>query len=208
MALESGGVMAYKFRGSDLIVFDGQSLNIVPTVPLSFPTKVMATGITGTTSTNAGITATTWLERQGDVTQRVDRFLLSCSGTKTLIDTAGTRNINQSMTAADIFAEASDYWQARRDAGFDQIIALTVSPTTDFGTAPSAKLTILSAYNDLLRAAVGTELDGLTDLDDLIPQLNNPNDATYYSDGTHYTDAATTLIAPEVRTTYLAVLAG
>ena len=198
--------MAFKVRPSNLIVFDGQSLNLVPDLTLCFPVKMMATGITGTAWYNRGISATTWRERTADVAGRADALLSTVSGIKTLIDTAGTKNINQGMAAVDIFAEASAYWTARRAAGFDNIIACTVSPATDFA---GAELTVLSDYNQLLRNAVGVELEAVADLD-TIPEMNDAADAAgaVYFDGggVHYTDAGTTLVAPVVRTAYLTVV--
>lgn len=198
--------MTYKARPSDLIVFDGQSLGLVPTLALSFPTKMMSTGVVHTVWYNRAISATTWLERAVDVTNRVDRLLrcvpTSTASVKTLFDTAGTKNINNGQTAAQIFSEASTYWTARRTAGFTKIIACTVSPSTDF---TGGELTVRTDYNQLLRNAVGVELDGVADLE-TITQLSDPTNTTYYDSGVHYTDAATTLVAPVTRAAYVAVV--
>lgn len=198
--------MTYRVRPADLIVFDGQSLNLVPNAAQSFPTKTMATGITHTAWYNAAITATSWTQRAVDAAERVDKRLRSVptTGICTLFDTAGTRNIAAlNQDAATAFAEAAAYWADRRTAGFDLIVASTLAPSTSFvGDEPAE----MAAFNNLLRAAVGDEIDALADWD-TIPEATDATNTTYFPDGTHLSDALTTLIAPVTRAAYLAARA-
>lgn len=195
-----------RVNAADVIVFDGQSLNLVPSATTSFPFKTMATGITHTHWHVAAVSGTTWLERTPRASVLVDKLWLTVptSGVATLYDTGGTKNIANNMNAADTFAQAAAYWAARRSAGYGLIVASTLSPTSGFN---AGQLSEMADFNDLLRAAVGTEIDALADLD-TIPELVLPfPNTTYYPDGVHYSDAATTLIAPVTRAAYLAARA-
>lgn len=98
-----------------------------------------------------------------------------------------------------------EYCNDRRTAGWDKIISITLTPRNQSTPAGdnvaqyNAKLTEINVW---LRANYASFCDGLADVE-ADSRLQNYNNATYFSDGTHLTTAGYGIVAAIVKTTVL-----
>lgn len=177
-------------------MFDGQSLGNTPFFyPQTYPYKVGALlGMKSVTCNNSG---TTYAQRNVGISSRVDS-VFGRSIRSVLFDDGGTYDIdtaNGALDTAATLAAMQAYTAARKAAGADKLIRLSIPPAL-----------ILTAGEEATRVAVNAALkanpqqygyDQFIDLME-VPALTNPNDASMYFDGTHWTDAATTLVANKI----------
>lgn len=188
-------------RYGPLVVFDGQSLPAVPSVQ-NFPHLVMAgrglpyhSGCIGAASwTTLATTAT----NRVDLPQRAhDRAVLVLCGGYTDI-------VGEGQTGAEALADQESYATARRTAGFDKVIACTMT----YGTATSAgNITKIGDYNTLVRANSGAPWDGIADFA-AQSELSDPSNSTYFdADGLHYKQAGAQIAANTLAPVLDAVLA-
>lgn len=137
---------------------------------------------------------TTYAQRNSDVLGRVDHLFATAPYT-VLIDDGGSYDIeagNGNMNATQALAAKAAYTAARRAAGADYIVGLTIPPAT-----------ILTAGEETTRLAVNAAMKanpsayGYNQVVDIagIPQLQNPNDTNFYFDGVHWTTAGTSIVA-------------
>lgn len=134
---------------------------------------------------------TTYAERDTSDEIRVDHQFANAL-TNTLFDDGGTYDIDQGASVASLKASKLAYCNQRRAGGADRIVGSTMPPTIIFDAAQEA---VRVAHNAALLAdPKGYGYDRIIDIAG-IPELQNPNDAAYYFDGTHWTDAGTTLVA-------------
>lgn len=175
-------------------MFDGQSLGYTPFVlGQSYPYKFMATKADVRFAV-ANLPGTTYAERLPSIVGRVDNLFAS-GETAVLIDDGGTHDIESTrgnMTSAQALAAKAAYTAARRAAGADYIVGLTIPPSTTLTAGEETNRLAVNAALVADPAAYG--YDEIVDVA-AITQLQNANDAAYYYDGTHWTDAATTLVA-------------
>lgn len=176
--------------------FDGQSLGYSPFVTeQAYPYKFMQTARPGFKHLVANLPGTLYSERDPSLRGRLDWFLTT-SPHVVLIDDGGTYDLDTghggSGNSATVLATKTAYTAARRAAGADYIVGLTIPPT---GIITAGEETARLAVNAALVANPGTYgYDEIVNLG-AIPQLTDWTNTAYFYDGTHYTDAATTLVA-------------
>ena len=112
----------------------------------------------------------------------------------TLIMCMGTTDIHNGDSAATVYADHVAYAEARRVAGFTNIICLTIPPNTVNTTGPGGMEEIRQAANVLLLANADGAFDTVVDLS-VSFELEDETDIDYYYDGIHWTDASTTIVA-------------
>lgn len=115
--------------------------------------------------------------------------------TNWLVMSGGTTDLDFGQTGASLLTEVEAYITARRAAGFDVVICMTMPPTTNFTAGEEAERLVYNA--GLLTSS---SPDAVVDVAS-IPELADPSDTDYFSDGTHYTAAAAVLVAAEVQAT-------
>lgn len=181
------------------MVFDGQSLNNTPSAGVtSYPAQTMAgrsvpwvnAAVSGQSFTTLATTAairTDYLVKQADST-----VLVLCGGTSDILD---------GDSAATVASDMAAYASARRSAGVDRVIATTITGNTAF-TGPQESVRV--AANALILA--DATYDAVVDLAS-VPELDDPADVTYYSDGLHWTTAGATAAAGAVGPVLSSVLA-
>lgn len=176
------------------VVFDGQSLNAAP-LANPYPRQLMTTLRSGVPWTNVPISGTSWTTLAKSASQRSYLF-----GTKAAVNIfimcGGTSDITDGDTAATIYADMESYADGARTAGFDYVIGTTITPSTSF-TGPQE--TVRVAANVLIMADAGAAFEAQVDFA-ADTRLDDPTDATYYTDGLHWTTAgagvAAELMAP------------
>lgn len=175
------------------VVFDGQSLNVVPGPVTTFPYRTMRYYPNVPYSLNdVAVSGTSWTVLNANAPQRVDplaslapfTILNMCGGTSDL----WAPELNDGPT---VYADMVAYANARRTAGFDYVIAVTIAPSTTFDATQESNRV---SANSLIMADASNAFDAQVDFAG-IPQLTDPNNTTYYFDGTHYTGPATILCA-------------
>lgn len=177
-------------------MFDGQSLGLTPfTSSQAYPAKFMAAAHPELPYHVVNRAGTTYAQRTTDVAGRVDYQFATTPGRIVVIDDGGTYDIdtaNGNLSAANVLAAKLAYTTARRAAGADYIVGLTIPPAT---ILTAAEETTRQSVNSSLKASPVTYgYDKIVDVAS-IPQLTNAADTNYYYDGVHWTDAATTLVA-------------
>lgn len=186
--------MAVLVHPATLYVADGQSLHLQPVPGFTVPERVaLAVGEGRHVTVARG--GTGYAQRNADVVRRVDRHLASVTGPSRLLDAGGTTDLIVGALAVNLITVIEAYWEARRTAGFDWIVASTVPDSDGFVADPDAE-TERQALNDLIRASAVP--DGVADVAGIavLGDSGASADTTYFSDGTHYTNAATLLAAP------------
>ncbi len=178
------------------LIFDGQSLALAPEAATSFPqlllTRLPTEWYPEHETTAVG--GTTYGQRAADAHSRLDP-LVSRTLRSVLIDVAGQRELRTypgAFAAEDLLAGAEGYARARRDAGVDLYLIATVPPSLHF--SPEAERDRV-AYNELLRGS--DAFDGVVDLAAL-PEVQDPSDEDWFSDGLHPTAALTARFAAAV----------
>lgn len=107
---------------------------------------------------------------------------------------AGTNDLNvASPSAAGIYANLSFCWGVMV-ANSAMVIAFTITPRTIFDATQE---TARQSLNSMIRGDSSLYY-ALCDVA-AIPELQDPSDATYYSDGTHLTTAGNAVVAAAVR---------
>lgn len=186
--------MAVLVRPADLYVADGQSLMLQPNPGVTVPERVASSVGAGRHVTVAR-GGTSYSQRNADVVRRVDSQLSSVTGSAFLLDAGGTTDLLVGAQAANLILTMEAYWTARRSAGFDWIVASTVPDSVGFVGDADAE-TQRQALNALILASsVPDAVADIADLSQLGPSGASA-DTTYFSDGTHYTNAATLLAGP------------
>lgn len=109
----------------------------------------------------------------------------------------GTNSLYFGVSAASTYSQYVAYCQARQLAG-EKVVAFTILPRDDAGTPPTFDADRL-AVNALIVANFTTFANVLANVA-AIPQLSDPDNATYYADHVHLTNAGYALVAPVVKT--------
>lgn len=174
---------------------DGQSLANTPASPTAFGILYASLDpVWWPSSHNAAVNGSYYTERQNggslSAATRVDPHLSVYQNV--IVDVAGQSDLGPfgaPASAATVFARAAGYAAERRAAGWDLYCICTVPPSTFFtGDTEVQRL----AYNTLLRQDDGANFDVVADIAS-IPELANPSNGTYWSDGLHWTEAGATL---------------
>lgn len=187
---------------TDLYAYDGQSLMVAPEPGISVPERVEAivgrgqhlTGTYGRDSVAWG--GSSYGQRTQDAARRVDRHLRRTVGTKYIFDGGCQTDLILGAQAASLIVTMEAYWSARKAAGWDFLIASTVPDMNSAYQTPAIE-TQRQAINELIRSS--TVPDAVADIA-AVPELGPSGasqNASYFFDGLHYTNAAT-LLAGEV----------
>lgn len=146
---------------------------------------------------NDGLGGETFADFTSTVARTVDphyakfaplNICLVWGGTNDMLPTDGD------LEAADTYAAAQTYCNARRAVGWDKILIFTATPRNTETTYNTRR----AAYNALLRAGYRNFADGLIDLT-TVPELDDPSNATYFADGTHFTYPAYLKAMPVIK---------
>lgn len=180
-------------------MFDGQSLGYTPWEnEQTYPFKFMRSAHPDNRFFVCNRPGTTYATRDAYIASRVDH-LFKLSKHCVLIDDGGSYEVdtaNGNQNTAQTLATMAAYTAARRAAGADYIVRITIPPAN-----------IITAGEETTRQQVNAALvanpgaygyDKVVDLRG-IPELQLTNDVGWYYDGTHWTDAATTLVAKALR---------
>lgn len=201
--------MAATVYPADLFTYDGQSLALAPDGdtlgPDAFPWVVRAS-YPRAVSRIVAVGATSYTTRAANATQRVDRLLDGCAGTKTLVDIGGTNEVNDAgKTAAQASIDMEAYWAARIAAGYNLLVGITIPNSTGFDAAENTKRATINAST-----IASPTLDAVIDLSAIlvlgVPVFEFPADTTYFHDGTHFTALAASLVATAVLATLATLL--
>ena len=191
------GEAGFRVSPSSLYVFDGQSNVLYPTIAQSYPTKFRADAHPTNDLRHAAIGGTTYAEREVTAPDRVD-WWMDTAADVVLVDDGMEEELRDGQDATFILNAISAYTTARRAARPDiTIVGLTTPPaTTAWWTA--GQDTVRQTVNAAILANPATYgYDQVVDVAG-IPELADPSNTTYFSDGIHFTDAATTLVAAEL----------
>lgn len=175
-----------QFRSAPyFVVFAGQSLNIMPGPALCYPTQLMGDYFPAVPYANVAIGSMSWTNLS--VIQAANVNIHANGGLTTiLIMCGGTADVFiENDTGATLYAQEVAYANAARAAGFNHIIGTTITSTTAFSPGQNTER---SNHNTLLLADASAAFDSVVDLAG-DPRLDDPADATYYADGTHWTSA-------------------
>lgn len=198
------------------VVFDGQSMNVLPVFPDNYPAQLMLGR--GIIFRNVAISGISWTVLQASMTTRTLPFagkaqlsiLVLCGGTTDLAlpgDMAG----GEANTGAQAYTDMQSYATAARAAGFDSIIANTLTPsdaflhTTTSGTAEIERQNL----NTLIKAN-SAGFEGIVDMAGADARLMDCTNATYYEQTfkTHFTPAGAAVAASLVAPVLLPMLTG
>lgn len=189
-------------RPAHRVVFDGQSLNIVPSSPagVNYPARAMEGR--PYPGNNVAISGTSWTVLATTVTTRRDVYATAADNT-TLVLQGGQADVLADDTGATVMADIVSYAQSARTAGFDTVIATTMPPMTPWLSEDQE--TALAAFNTLLLADAGGDFDYVVDLN--ATALGDNSDLTYYqADLIHWTAAGAQLAADTISSTLDTVL--
>lgn len=173
-------------RPAHVVVFDGQSLNIMP-VGNTYPALTMAGR--GQPWSVVGIAATSFTQLATTAASRVHP-LAKPYAESTLVLCGGTSDLStEGDSAATVLSDMVAYAAAARTAGFTRVIALTITPSTGFSAGANTQR--LTANALILASAAFDEVVDVAGH----PSLDDATDVAYYSDGTHWTTAGATIAA-------------
>src|SRR5262245_27715706 len=116
------------------VVFDGQSLNVVPGPVTTFPYRTMRYFPTVPYRlADIVVPGTSWTVLTASVAQRTDRWATSAPFT-ILNMCGGTSDIwtPENNDGPTVYADMVTYANGRRALGYDYIIAETIAPSTTF----------------------------------------------------------------------------
>jgi lysophospholipase L1-like esterase len=210
--LWNGGMgLGYPFNvPSHVIVFDGDSLTWgggEAQYPRPYPYQTITslggsytwhnTGVAGRSF--AAIIAAAAAEVDTKIVAGKKNILLVCGGTNDLYPN-GT-----SGTAASVEANVQTYVAARKAAGWNKVLATTLTAMDPVGVDPDCEAQRL-IYNQWLRDNYATFADGLVDPggDATIGDVANCGNATFFTDRLHLTTAGFAIWAGLAKTALLA----
>lgn len=183
------------------IVFDGNSLTAGQgaTSGQDYPAQLInlltALGVTGIAHYNFGVGGQTTSDMDSDVTTQIDPLILG--GVQNILFAWEIGNdiyYNGNTTAAE--TRFQNYCLDRQAAGWT-VIVITLTPrnqSSAFGDTISQFNTKLNNANTWLRANYTSFASGIVDVA-ADSRLSDYTDATYFSDGIHYTDAGYGVVA-------------
>jgi hypothetical protein len=173
-------------------VFDGQSLQLTPVGGVTPPQGFMAEARPDLPYSVVSVPGTTFdyrAARPGRVSMVTGSHFRNV-----LVTDGGTSDVMGGLSGSAIFDNLGAYLDAvRANNRITKTVVLTCTPASLIVSSGNEANRL--AYNDLLRSDHGElGVDVLVDVA-AIPELADPADTDYYSDGTHYTQAAATLIS-------------
>ena len=190
----SGGTPAVR------VVFDGQSLNLIPAGYPSYPIQTMkdrseaycVVAIAGTSWTTLATTAATRLHPLGPL-----------ATTSVLVMNGGTQDVLDGDSGATIMADAVSYADNARAAGFDFVIITTIPPAAGMTAGQN---TARGDFNTLVMADAGADFDVSVNL--LSGALADNTDQNYYAfDQVHWAEGGAKVAADLIKAALDTVLA-
>jgi lysophospholipase L1-like esterase len=181
-----------------LLVFDGDSLTLGTgsTAGNSYPDQTLA--LLGGESLykfhNFGFSGAKTYQIAADVATQTDVLYGARYPLNVYALWVATNNLKLAEAVATVYAEYVALCEDRRAVGF-KVIAFTVLPRHD--SVPGGFEADRQSFNTLIRANWSTFADALADVaaDSRIGDAGDDNDATYYSDEVHLTDAGYAVVA-------------
>jgi hypothetical protein len=194
------------------VVFDGQSMNVLPAYPDNYPAQLMLGR--GISYRNVAISGISWTVLQASYVSRTFPSALR-SQLSILVLTGGTTDLalpgdmpgGEGNSAVQTYADMGSYANGCRAAGYDIIIANTVTPSGQFllGAAETQR----QSLNSLIMADSSGYFDRKIDMA-ADSRLSDPTNATYYEQPgkTHFVAAGAAVAASLVAPVLLPLLAG
>lgn len=176
----------------------------------AYPTQLGGlSGITGVVDdiVKLGTDGGTTQDMSDEAPTNVDNWLPLSYTYHILIAWEIGNDIYDNGSVTDAQTRFAAYCNARKTAGWDRVIVLTMPPrnqTTLFGDNPAQFNTKLSEANTWLRANYDTFADELVDVA-ADSRLSDYTNTTYFSDGTHLTTAGYAVVAELVRNKLIAM---
>lgn len=176
------------------VVFDGQSLNVLPGGVNSYPYKVMAlvNDISGphVIFSVPGVGGQSWTNLAQSQSRTIPHAFDAATH-NVWVGVGGTGDIRiDNNTGAELYADTAGYAQDMTAAGYTYIIGTTTTPAESM-TAP--QLANLADGNALIIADALGAFDAVVDLGGT-PGLDDPL-SIYYADGVHWSNEGSTLAA-------------
>lgn len=184
-------------RPTNLLIFEGQSLNLQPSAGTPYPQALIAL-YTDKPAYNVvaigGVSMTTLYR-----TAPTRCWALGKGGTNPiLIITGGSSDIyGEEDTGATVYSDMGLHsvgFKAANASG--KVICCTITKST---VMTSTELTNRTNANTLIKADASHYFDQVVDID-AVTELTDPTNTTYFSDGTHYTTAGAAKHAAAVKT--------
>lgn len=190
MADHLGGQRPFRVRPDTAVVFAGQSLNNNPNSASSYPSQVMAGR--GLPWMNVAINSHSWTNLAVDL--GLDPF--GQHATTIGVFLGGESDITpEGNDGATTYADLLTYVALCRVAGCGPVVFCTIPPWVGITAGDE---TARTDYNALVLAAViQGDADAVVDLA-AVAVLTDPSNATYYSDGLHWTQAGAAAAAAAV----------
>lgn len=172
-------------------IFDGQSLNQFPLQPNNYPTVMMGDFAIPSPWIVVAEGGASWSELLDGVYRPVDGVSVAPAATRTftkaslglttfLLMCGGTQDVLEDDNAATILSDMETYATDAKSAGFDFVVAQTITPSGQFSAGQDDERL---AANVLILASAA--FDAVADVATAMP---NPADTDNYSDETHWTD--------------------
>jgi hypothetical protein len=189
LALRAGGTTPFR------VVFDGQSLNVIPPyegniLGWSYPWYLMRGR--GIPASVVAVSGQSWTTLFTTIESRLYPVLNRADVT-VLIMCGGTSDIASGDSGAQLYADHRQYADAARTEGATYVIATTLVGNTGNDAGEEAAR---AAFNALLLADAGNSFDAVVDLD--ATALTDWTDGDYYFDGVHWYDPGAVLAANTV----------
>lgn len=196
-----GGEPTYAWLNNAVIVFDGNSLTAGQgaSAGMDYPNQMLdlldGYGVTGIESHNVGVSAQTTSDMASDAASQVDTLING--GVENILFAWEIGNdiyFNGDVSAAE--TRWTNYCNARKAAGWT-VICINLMPrnqTSSFGDDVTTFNSKLSSANTWLAANYSSFSDALVDVRS-DSRLNDYTNTTYFSDGTHLTNAGYGVVA-------------
>lgn len=164
------------------VIFEGQSLNVIPLTPSNMPDLTMQGLSNEYPYWNVAIGGTAWSTLDDTAASRFHQLLNW--GPSVIVLTGGTADVSENDTAETLYSDLLIHANNSRVAGADRVIVTTIP-----------KWTMITTDQDNVRIAANTMILNSSDFDAVVdfanlPELDDPSDTTYYFDGIHWTAAA------------------
>jgi len=167
-----------------MVVYDGDSITLgLAAAPNDYPSQTtVLLGSSMYAKRNTGIGGQTWADMVSTATD-VDKWYDAERSKNIVVGMAGFNELNTGGVAADIYAQITTYVANRQAAGWLVVVNTTPKSTGLTGSEETER--------QALNALILTNSAGANATADVAaaPNLQDPSNATYFTDGTHLTAA-------------------
>lgn len=190
--------VGYGYRPATKLIVDGHSFAYTPAWATAFPNKLLALLPSLYRMDVVALSATTYSQRATTAAARFDSripitdkcVMIDCGGFVDIWQSGGNLSASAALTAME------SYWDNRKTAGVDHIIACTITPTTNAWLDSDGE-TQRGTLNTSIKAS--SHIDAYADIAGLA-HAADPSNATYYYDGLHPTETLASEFATLVET--------